>query len=49
MSEKHKRFHQSLYETGYALPLGASLQNVKGGFNPAILIANEIKKRLNDK
>ena len=49
MSEKHKRFHQSLYEDGYALPLGASLKNVKGCFNPAMLIAKEIKKRLNDK
>ncbi len=43
MSTKHKRFHQALYGAGYALPLGKSLQKVKGGFNPAQEIATQIR------
>lgn len=44
MSKKHKRFHQSLYNEGYALPLGSPLRPVKGSFNPAMQIAEQIKK-----
>lgn len=43
MSAKHKRFHQSLYQNGYALPAGAPLQKVKGNFNPADEIAERIR------
>lgn len=49
MSEKHKRFHHSLYNDGYALPLGSSIKNVKGNFNPANIIVEEINKLFNDK
>lgn len=42
MSEKHKRFHQSLYTEGYALPINTPLQSVKGGFNPADQIVKRI-------
>ncbi len=42
MKEKHKRFHQSLYTAGYALPAGAAMQPVKGNFNPANEIAHRI-------
>ena len=44
MSEKHKRFHKSLFEQGYALPAGSKLQKTKGNFNPAEEIINQIKK-----
>ena len=43
MSEKHKRFHQSLYSDGFALPAGSEIQPVKGNFNPAHVIAEKIK------
>ncbi len=43
MSAKHKRFHQSLYKSGYALPAGAPLQTVQGNFNPADIIATRIR------
>ena len=43
MSAKHKRFHQSLYAGGYALPAGADLQPVRGNFNPADMIADRIR------
>lgn len=43
MSTKHKRFHQSLYKDGYALPLGTKISTVKGSFNPA----NQIAKKIN--
>lgn len=43
MSEKHKRFHQSLFDAGFALPAGAPLKSVKGGFNPAEEIIHHIK------
>lgn len=43
MSKKHKRFHQSLYTSGYALPLGTDLKPVRGSFNPAKQIAKKIK------
>ncbi len=44
MSEKHKRFHQSLYNGGYAVPLGSGIKGeVQGYFNPAIEIAEKIK------
>ena len=43
MSEKHKRFHQSLFDAGFALPAGAPLKSIKGGFNPAEEIIHHIK------
>ena len=46
MSEKHKRFHQSLFEQGYALPCGEKLKSVKGNFNPANEIVLHIQKLL---
>ena len=43
VSEKHKRFHKSLYEHGVAAPVGAqSPQNIKP-INPANTIAQKIK------
>ncbi len=47
MSGKHKRFHQSLYAAGYALPAGSSIQQVKGNFNPANEIADRIWQLFN--
>ncbi|MBE6455970.1 MAG: nucleoside-diphosphate sugar epimerase [Alphaproteobacteria bacterium] len=47
MSEKHKRFHQSLYAGGYALPINAPLQSVKGKFNPANQIVKRVLSLLN--
>ncbi len=44
MSAKHKRFHQSLYKAGYALPAGATMQPVNGNFNPANEIAERIRQ-----
>ncbi|MBQ9090076.1 MAG: mitochondrial fission ELM1 family protein [Alphaproteobacteria bacterium] len=44
ISEKHKRFHQSLYADGFALPAGSDIQAVKGNFNPAQQIAEKIKE-----
>ena len=43
MSEKHKRFHKTLFDQGYALPAGNSIQSVKGGFNPSDEIVQRIK------
>ena len=43
MSEKHKRFHITLFDQGYALPAGNSIQSVKGGFNPSDEIVQRIK------
>lgn len=45
MSEKHKRFHQKLYEEGYATPLGNKKTTVKPDipFNPAQEIVFKIK------
>lgn len=43
MSEKHKRFHFSLFKEGYALPSGSKMQSVKGGFNPSAKIIHHIK------
>lgn len=43
MSEKHKRFHQTLFQEGYALPAGNEIKPVKGGFNPSYEIAQHIK------
>ena len=44
MSEKHKRFHQNLYSSGYATPLEQKQQIPKPSapFNPAYEIANKI-------
>lgn len=42
MSVKHRRFHQTLFRNGYALPLGSALKPVKGGFNPSLAIAERI-------
>ncbi len=42
MSPKHKRFHQSLYAAGFALPAGTEIKSVKGNFNPANEIADRI-------
>lgn len=44
MSEKHKRFHKSLFEKGYALPAGHKLTATKGSFNPAEEIIIHIQK-----
>ncbi|MBO7244819.1 MAG: mitochondrial fission ELM1 family protein [Alphaproteobacteria bacterium] len=44
MSEKHKRFHQSLFNSGYALPAGSSLKKTKGNFNPSTNIIHHIQK-----
>ena len=45
MSEKHKRFHQGLYDLGYATALGQSQSQTKPDipFNPANIIADKIK------
>jgi len=43
MSEKHKRFHKTLFDNGYALPSGSTIQSVKGGFNPSQEIVQRIK------
>ncbi len=43
ISEKHKRFHQSLFKQGYALPCGEKTATVKGNFNPAEEIVLRIK------
>ncbi|MBR5130075.1 MAG: mitochondrial fission ELM1 family protein [Alphaproteobacteria bacterium] len=47
MSEKHKRFHQDLYSSGHAAPLGQKKQVKRPDtpFNPAYEIANTIKQR----
>ena len=44
MSEKHKRFHQMLYEGGYAVPLGKKAKAPDGTLNPAFDIAEKIKE-----
>lgn len=44
MSEKHKRFHQSLFKNGYALPAGSAIKQTKGNFNPAENIIHQIQK-----
>ena len=46
MSEKHKRFHESLYRDGYAVPLGQAAKVPKGSLNPAQEIAQTIKEKL---
>ena len=43
MSAKHKRFHQTLYRDGYAVPLGMPVKMPKGTLNPAFEIAEKIK------
>lgn len=43
MSEKHKRFHQSLFQQGYALPANAPIKPVRGNFNPAQEIVSRIQ------
>lgn len=42
MSVKHQRFHQTLFQKGYALPLGSDPKPVKGGFNPSHIVADRI-------
>jgi len=44
MSEKHKRFHQSLYNAGVAVPVGAKIVNKAQTVNPAQEIADRIKQ-----
>jgi len=44
MSSKHKRFHQSLYQNGYAVELGKTTQAPQGTLNPAFDIAEKIKE-----
>lgn len=44
MSPKHERFHASLYQAGYAFPLGEKGTSATAP-NPADVIAKEIKKR----
>ncbi len=44
MSEKHKRFHQSLYDAGYAIPAGQVFSQTKGDFNPSKEIIDHIQK-----
>lgn len=44
MSEKHKRFHKSLFQKGYALPSGSQIKQTKGNFNPSEEIINRIQK-----
>ena len=44
MSPKHQRFHKTLYQKGYATPLGAPGLNPKGILNPAVEIAEKIKE-----
>lgn len=46
MSEKHKRFHQSLYAAGVASPVGGEACVPKSPLNPANEIAVRIKKDL---
>lgn len=46
MSEKHKRFHQTLYKEGYAVPLGEKPIRPEGTLNPAYDIAEKIKEFL---
>ena len=46
MSSKHKRFHKTLYNEGYAVPLGTSPISPKGTLNPAFEIAEKIKEIL---
>ncbi len=41
---KHARFHQSLYEKGYAAPLGNKEVKPKVRLNPALKIAQRIRK-----
>ncbi len=43
---KHKRFVQTLYQGGYAAPLGSEPFTPKGHFNPADTIAERIKALL---
>ena len=45
MSPKHKRFHKTLYKEGYATPLGEAGIEPKGSLNPAVEIAEKIRKR----
>jgi mitochondrial fission protein ELM1 len=46
MSPKHKRFHQTLYAEGYAVPLGNAPTPPQGTLNPAFEIAEKIKELL---
>ncbi|MBQ7413652.1 MAG: mitochondrial fission ELM1 family protein [Alphaproteobacteria bacterium] len=48
MSPKHKRFHQTLYREGYAVPLGQEGIAPKGTLNPAFEIAEKIKEMNRD-
>ena len=43
MSEKHKRFHQSLFKQGFALPANSPIKSVRGNFNPAEEIVSRIQ------
>ena len=44
VGEKHARFHQSLYENGYAVPAGKKPIKSRKRLNPANEIAQKIKK-----
>ena len=46
VSVKHQRFHQSLYQGGYAVPVGDKPKKPKKRLNPAYEIAQKIKKEL---
>ncbi len=46
VSVKHRRFHQSLYQGGYAVPMGDKPKKPKKRLNPAHEIAKKIKKEL---
>ena len=46
VGEKHARFHQTLYQGGYAVPAGEKPVQPKGRLNPAYEIAEKIKKEL---
>ena len=46
VGKKHARFHQALYQGGYAVPAGEKPVFPKGRLNPAYEIADKIKKEL---
>ena len=43
VSQKHKRFHTSLYEQGVAAPVGTKPPSNLHPINPAYIIAEKIK------